>query len=266
VRRGLIAAVAALVLVVAPGAAAGIDPLASAHAVVTVHTDGVLEMLEQLPVRAPSPSPTSWEVTMRQGELFAAPSLVVNDRRLSAGDGKRAGTFLVSRGTHGVRFDWTQPRGRGFVRFGYRLALLGTAYDDVVDLPIPIWEASWTVPVRELTAAGKLPRLAHGRILTWLEPDTLASTITTTRGDVRVRTRNVPAKTRVVLHVVFPRNVLESTQGVNVRKGRGLGTILAARNEDGRAPWWQWVVAAVAVALLSAAVLRTALSRLPRRR
>jgi hypothetical protein len=263
VRRRLIAAAAALVLV--PPAAAGIDPLASAHAVVTVHTDGVLEMLEQLPVHAAAPSPTSWEVTMRQGELFAAPSLVVNDRRLRAGDGKRGGTFLVSRGTHGVRFDWTQPRGRGFVRFGYRLALLGTAYDDVVDLPIPIWESSWTVPVRELTAAVKLPRLAHGRILTWLEPDTLASTITKTRGDVRVRTHDVPAKTRVVLHVVFPRNVLESTQGVNVRRGRGLGTILAARN-DRKAPWWQWVVAALAVVLLSAAVLRTALSRLPRRR
>ena len=77
---------------------------------------------------------------MQRGELFAQPSLVVDGRRYRAGDGKRPGTFRISRGTRGIRFDWLQPGGAHSVRLGYRLALFGTAYTDVVDLGVPVWE------------------------------------------------------------------------------------------------------------------------------
>ena len=128
-------------------AAAKLTQVPSAHAVFTLDPDGVLEVLEQLNVGADDPTPATWQVTMQRGELFAQPSLVVDEQRYTPGDGKRPGTFRISRGTRGVRFDWLQPEGVHSVRLAYRLALFGTAYSDVVDLRVPVWERGWPVPV-----------------------------------------------------------------------------------------------------------------------
>src|SRR5258708_630586 len=81
------------------------------------------------------------------GELFAAPSVVVDDRKLRSSDRPSLDTFLISRGTRGVRISWQQPAGTNTVRLGYRLALLGTAYDDVVDVDVPLWEGDWPARV-----------------------------------------------------------------------------------------------------------------------
>jgi hypothetical protein len=101
---------------------------------------------------------------MQQGELFADP---VRRRERSTPARRRredARTFRVSRGARGIRFDWRQPRGRGSVRLGYRLALVGTAYSDVVDLSVPVWEGDWPAGVDRLTAALRYPRPAQARV------------------------------------------------------------------------------------------------------
>jgi hypothetical protein len=71
----------------------------------------VLEVLERLSVKADQPTPTTWQITMHRGELFAQPSLVVDGRSYRPGDGGQPGTFRISHGTHGIRFDWLQPDG-----------------------------------------------------------------------------------------------------------------------------------------------------------
>ena len=150
--------VLAAALALASPAAADITATPDARAVFTLERNGVLGVLERVTVAADAPSAATWQVTMQRGELFAQPSLFVDGRRYHPGDGKRPGTFRISRGSRGVRFDWLQPPGTRPARLGYRLALFGTAYTDVVDLRVPVWE-SWPTPVGKLTAALKLPRV-----------------------------------------------------------------------------------------------------------
>jgi hypothetical protein len=233
--------------------------------VFTLEPDGVLEVIEQLNVRTDESTPTTWQVTMQQGELFAQPSLVVAGRRYRPGDGTRAGTFRISRGTRGIRFDWLEPRGVRSVTLGYKLALFGTAYTDVVDLRVPVWERDWPVPVRELTAALNLPRVPRGRVIVWVEPRPPETTVTTSRHQIRLRTRNVDADTPLTLHAVLPRNVLSSLDGVNVQARPGLAAILAARRGNHRA-WWPWALAAGVALAVSAVAFRRARSRRPLRR
>ena len=225
----------------------------------------MLQVLERLSVKANQPTPTTWQITMHPGELFAQPSLVVDGRRYRPGDGKRPGTFRISRGTHGIRFDWLQPGGAHSVRLGYRLALFGTAYTDVVDLRVPVWESDWPVPVRDFTAALQLPRVPRGRIIVWAEPRSQETTITTSRTQIRLAARNVDAETPLTLRAVLPRDVLTSVDGVNVEPTSGLAAILDERRGDDRA-WWPWALAAFVVIAVSAVVFRTARSRLPLRR
>jgi hypothetical protein len=261
-RRGIVLGLLALAL---PASAAAKLTETSAHAVFTLDSDGVLEVLERLSVKADQPTRTTWQITMHRGELFAKPSLVVDGRRYRPGDGKRPGMFRISRGTRGIRFDWLQPVGAHSVRLGYRLALFGTAYTDVVDLRVPVWEGDWPVPVRDFAAALHLPRVQHGRIIVWAEPRSQQTTITTSRTQIRLAARKVDAETPLTLRAVLPRNVLASVEGVNVETEPGLAAILDERRGDERA-WWPWTLAAVAAIALSAVVFRTARSRLPLRR
>jgi len=244
---------------------AKLTDMASVQTVVTLEPNGVLDLLERVSVHADRPTAATWQVTMQRGELFAQPSLYVDGRRYGAGDGKRAGTFLISRGPTGIRFDWLQPNGSHSLRIAYRLALAGTAYTDVVDLSIPVWEHDWPVPVRKLTAALKLPRPPRGRVILWIEQRSLEATVTRSGDRIHLRTRTVAAGDPVTLHTVLPRNVLSTFEGVTVKTKPGLAAILAARRGDSRA-WWPWAVAAGVVLVVSAVALRTARSRRRQRR
>jgi hypothetical protein len=264
-RAGLAAGLVALAFAAPAGAKFTGD--SSAQAVITLEPDGVLDVLDRVSVHADEPTPATWQVTMQRGELFAQPSLVVDGDRYHPGDGKRAGTFHISRAVTGIRFDWLQPRGTHSIRIAYRLALVGTAYTDVVDLRVPVWERDWPVPVHELTGTLKLPRPPRGTTIFWVEPQSLQNMLSRSRDQIRVRARDVPAHSPLILHTVLPRNVLTSYEGVNTETKPGLAAILAARRNDGR-DRWPWVLAAgVALTLaISAAALRRARShRLLRR-
>ena len=253
-----VAVAVALAALAVPGAAAGeIVATPAAHAVFTLDSNGVLGVLESMDVRADAATPAAWEVEMQRGELFAEPSLVVNGRRYRPGNGSAPATFRISRGRQGVRFDWLQPGGSGSARLGYRLALFGTAYTDVVDLHVPVWE-SWPVRVPRVTAALKLPRMPRGRVIVWVEPSSGDAAFSTTGDEVRMTVRNVDANHGVTMHAVLPRGVLASTEGLKVERKAGLATVLARRTQRKRTTW-PWLVASVAIIGLAAfVVLRTA--------
>src|SRR5437899_3355392 len=204
---------------------------------------------------------------MLPGELFAAPSVVVDGRGYRAGDVHRARTFRVTRGTRGVRIEWREPSGIRVVRLGYRLAERPIAYRDVVDLRIAIWEKDWPVPLQALTAALHLPRRALSKVRAWVHPASLHAAIVTGRRTVRVRARNVDGQ--VELRAVFPRSVLSSTEAARTASGAGLRSILAEeRVHHSRSSWWIWLLVAVVAAAAAAtgAALRRARSLRPRRR
>jgi hypothetical protein len=256
-------AVAAAALVLAWPAAAEINATPVVRAVFTLERNGVLHVLERMSVAADKPTAATWQVTMQRGELFAQPSLYVDGRRYRPGDGKRPRTFRISRGSRGVRFDWLQPSGAHAVRLAYRLALFGTAYTDVVDLHVPLWESGWPVDVGTLGAALKLPRVPRRHAVVWLEPRAEDSDVSTTGRAIRVQTHGVGAGDALTLRAVLPRSILSAVDGLKVENKPGLEKILADRTSSSRT-WWPWIVAATAVAALSAAVvLRTARWRRP---
>jgi len=247
----------------ASSAATEITATPAVRAVFTLERNGVLGVLERVSITADEPTAATWQVTMQRGELFAQPSLYMDGRRYRPGDGKRPRTFRISRGSRGVRFDWLQPAGAHTVRLGYRLALFGTAYTDVVDLHVPLWESGWPVDVGTLGAALKLPRVPRRHAIVWLEPRAENAAVSTAGRAIRVQTRDVDAGDALTLRAVLPRSVLSAVDGLRVEKKPGLEEVLADRTSNGRT-WWPWIVVAAAVAVLSAAVvLRTARSRRP---
>jgi hypothetical protein len=258
---GRLAFVIAVALALAPSALASSPNISAAHVVLTIEPNGVVDVLEDVTLAAPAAYTAAQEVSMHAGELFAEPSVVVDDRKLHSADRPSATTFLISRGTRGVRISWRQPAGTSTVRLGYRLALLGTAYDDVVDMDVPLWEKDWPGRVALLTGFFRLPRASIGTVRAWVEGTYAGGTLSRSQRDVRVRVQDIPPKRSLQLHVVFPRTVLTGTEGVVVKHGDGLAAILAARNRHAPASWWWWT-AGIALALgLSVALLRTARSR-----
>ena len=89
-------AVALLALALAATAAAANIP--TANVVLTVEPNGVLDVLENVTLASPSAYVAAQEVSMRKGELFAQPSLVVGGHELRAGTAPTRVTFAVSRG------------------------------------------------------------------------------------------------------------------------------------------------------------------------
>ena len=255
-------AVAAAALALAGPAAAEIDATPAVRAAFTLEQNGVLDVLERLSVTAGTPTAATWQVTMQRGELFAQPRLFVDGRRYRPGDGKNPGTFRISRGARGVRFDWLQPSGVHAVRLAYRLALFGTAYTDAVDLHVPLWESGWPVDVGVLRAALNLPRVPRRRAVVWLEPRSETADVSTGGRAIRVQTRDIGARDSLTLRVVLPRSVLSAADGLNVDNGPGLDKILAERRARGRA-WWPWMLALGLLAVLSAVVLGRARLRRP---
>ena len=261
-RALLFLAVAAAALALPSTAAAAIDATPAVRAVFTLERNGVLDVLERVSVAADAPTPSTWQVTMQRGELFAQPSLFVDARRYRPGDGKRPGTFRISRGSRGVRFDWLQPRGAHAVRLGYRLALFGTAYTDVADLHVPLWESGWPVDVGTLVAALKLPRVPRRQAIVWLEPRAENADVSTAGRAIRVQTGTVGAGGSLTLRAVLPRSVLSAVDGLNVENMAGLDKVLADRRSGGRT-WWPWMLALGVIVVLSAAALGTARWRRP---
>jgi hypothetical protein len=240
-------------------------PHAQVH--ITLESNGVIDVLERLTVDSPTALIGTREVGMQPGDLFAAPSIVVDGRRYRAGDTRHPGRFRIVRGTRGVRIEWSEPRGLREVRIGYRLAERPIAYRDVVDLRIALWERDWPVPVGLLTASLHLPRSSPARVRIWLHPSSLSASASRDRRGVRVRARDVEGP--LELRAVFPRSVLTSTEGARTKSGRGLRAILAEeRGHRGGSSWWIWLAAPLVAAGAAAtgAALRRARSRPPSRR
>jgi hypothetical protein len=250
-----------MVLAVPATAAAANVTLERARVNLTVEPNGTVDVSEQRLIRAAAEYTATVDVLMRLGELFAGPGVIVGGRSFHAGDARAATTFLVSRGTKGIRIAWREPSGTHNASLSYRFALRGIAYRDVVDLRLVLWNAG--AALRRLDATLILPRTPRGRVYAWLDPKSSTATVTTARRRVRVHARNLSANESLALRIVFPRAVLTSTSGMIVRPKAGLRQILADQRRGPTHRNWPAIVAGFVVA---GALIATALLYRSRRR
>ncbi len=116
------------------------------------------------------------------------------------------------------------PARRGRSRSRYRFRGLAMAYDDVVDVNLKVWGDEWAAPLADLTAVAHAPAPGAARAaLPRLGAPGLGERRRRTRRrrDDAPRAVNVPAHQFVELRVVFPRSLLTSTAGAQVRSAPG---------------------------------------------
>ncbi len=117
----------------------------------------------------------------------------------------------------------------------YKLSGLAIAYDDVVDVNFQVWGDEWQEPLGQLSALMLLPGDASGeQFFVWGHPVSVRGDTTKGAVDATLRAENIPAEQFVEMRVVFPRDLLTSTAGAQVRSGNALERIVAEERSDAR--------------------------------
>lgn len=116
----------------------------------------------------------------------------------------------------------------------YRMRRVVTVYDDIADLNYQVWGDQWAVSAEEVTAEVLLPAGAtEGDVRVYGHPYGVDGE--TSLGDNGVSpslvARDVPPHTFVEIRVVFPPDLLSTSEGVTVIAGAGLDTILEEEQE-----------------------------------
>ena len=140
-------------------------------------------------------------------------------------------SFGVTDIEDGLRIVWhyqaTDQR-RTFT-ISYRFRGLAVAYDDVVDVNLRVWGEHWPVGVANLTAVMQLPRATElsPSYRVWGSPVWVRGVVARLPDRATLRAAQVPAHQFVEHRVLFPRSLLTSTAGAQVRPGNALGRIVA---------------------------------------
>ena len=186
------------------------------------------------------------------------------------GSNDAAGTFGAERLSRGLRIVWhyVQDGGERTFTLRYRLRGVVTAYDDAVEVAPQVWGNQWESGLGHLDAsvraAGPLPGTRG-----WVEPPWLDHSVSVTRGTVRAEVADIPGKRGVILRVLYPPAALApgAPYAKHVHEGILAATVAreqaaadrAARDrrdlEDTLHHPWAWILAAIAVAIVPAALL-----------
>ena len=186
------------------------------------------------------------------------------------GSSDAAGRFGVVRLPQGLRIVWHYQQNGGERTFTlrYRLRNVVTAYDDAVEVAPQVWGNQWESGLGHLAAsvqaAGALPGTRG-----WIEPPWLDHSVSVTRGDVRAEVEDIPGKRGVILRVLYPpsalapgapyaRHVHENVLAATIAREQAAAD-RAERDrrelEDTLHHPWAWILAALALAIVPAALL-----------
>ncbi|HXV58397.1 MAG TPA: DUF2207 domain-containing protein, partial [Gaiellaceae bacterium] len=186
------------------------------------------------------------EIPLREGESVTDVAVEEDGRPYRPGASAEIGsegapgTFGVAELEDGVRIVWHYRaafEARTFT-IRYRLAGLAVAYDDVVDVNLQVWGDRWQTGLGELHATMTLPGEGAApaeSVRVFGHPAWVSGRTSRAAGEARLEAFDVPAEQYVELRVVFPRELLASTAGAQVRAGNGLASILAEEREDAEA-------------------------------
>jgi uncharacterized membrane protein len=119
----------------------------------------------------------------------------------------------------------------------YRLEGLAVAHDDVVDLYWQAWGDEWQEPLDLLGAAVVLPGDASkGEVKVFGHPASVSGKTSLGADGIspRLSAKDVPPGQFVEMRVLFPRELLTSTEGARVKPGEGLKQIMEQEAADAR--------------------------------
>lgn len=142
-----------------------------------------------------------------------------------------AGTFGISRMSGLARVIWhhvSTDETRTF-ELVYRMTQVVTVYDDVADLLFKVWGEEWAVRADVVTAEVILPTGAsEGEVLVYGHPYGVDGETSLGQDGVspNLEAHGVSPNTFVEIRVVFPPNLLTSSEGVTVVAGAGQDIIL----------------------------------------
>ncbi|HEX2049115.1 MAG TPA: DUF2207 domain-containing protein, partial [Actinomycetota bacterium] len=238
-RAFVVAAAAAVVFVLGAGVAVAREfSLPAAHVEARVLPDGSIRVTEHITYSFTGRFRGGFrEIPLRDGELLVDPA--VSEDGVSYRPGAPAdigsegepGTFGTTAVDGGVRILWhyaAADETRSFT-VAYTLTGVAEAWDDVVDVYLQLWGDEWDVELGRLTGDVTLPRPAPGTVRVWGHAAGVDGG-TELREDGRgasVLAENVPPGQFVEVRLVFPRALLTSTAGAEVRSGTALDRILA---------------------------------------
>ena len=231
-------AVLALVLVPALAAFAKSYHIASADVTIEVQEDGSLLITERLTYDFDGSFSGAYrDVLLKGGETFELVS--VSDELVTYQPGgcaelgctSPAGTYGLDEQPDRARIVWHHSSENEVRTFElvYRMSQVVTVYDDVADLQFQVWGDQWAVQADQVTAEVLLPAgAAEGDVRVFGHPYGVDGE--TSLGEDGVSpslvARGVPAYQFVEIRVVFPPDLLTSSDGVTVIAGAGLDTIL----------------------------------------
>jgi uncharacterized membrane protein len=228
--------------VAAGEAAAKSFSLPQASVAVAVEPDGSLSIEEHITFAFDGSFSGAYrDVPLRQGEVIQDVFVAEEGNRYSPGASAELGSFGVpgtfgtTRVDGGLRIVWhyhALSEVRTFT-VGYRLVGVAVAYDDVVDVNLKVWGDQWEQSLGQLTATLFLPTSATGdSYRVWGHPVSVRGDVTRTAQQADLRAVRVPPHQFVELRVVFPRSVLSSTGGTQVRHEEALDRIVAEERAD----------------------------------
>lgn len=243
--RRLLRLVVALALVALPAlpALAKSYQIAEADVTIRVEGDGSLLVTERLTYDFDGSFSGAYrDIPLYGDETFELVS--IGDERVAYEPGGCAWLGCSSPpGTYGLdeqpglaRVVWhhsSQNETRTF-ELVYRMTGVVTVYDDIADLLFQVWGDQWEVGADAVNARVVLPAgAAEGDVRVYGHPYGIDGE--TFLGDDGVspglEARNVPSHRFVEIRVVFPPDLLESTDGVTVISGNGEDIVVGAEEE-----------------------------------
>lgn len=204
-----------------------------------IQPDGSLLVREQITFDfSGSFSGANRDIPVRKGESIDHVSVSEGTNRYRSGGNTDLGGFAlpgsfgVAQIHNGVRIVWhysAADQQRTFT-LSYRFRGLAIAYDDVVDVNLRVWGDEWPAGLEGLTAAMQLPRATglSPSYRVWGSPVWVHGAVTRLPDRANLQATLVPDHQFVELRVVFPRSLLTSTAGAQVRNGSGLEKIVAS--------------------------------------
>jgi uncharacterized membrane protein len=216
--------------------------LPQATVVVTLQSDGSLLVEEHITFNFDgSFSGAFRDIPARQGEVLDDIFIEERGRQYDPGASAELGssgapyTYGVAQFPDRVRIVWHYSAFSDIRTFtiGYRLRGLAVAYDDVVDVNLKVWGDEWEQQLGQLNAVLLLPKPASGTdYRVWGHPVSVRGDVSRAADHVELRAERVPAHQFVELRTVFPRSLLDSTAGTQVRHEEALDSIVAAEQAE----------------------------------
>jgi uncharacterized membrane protein len=213
---------------------------------VQIQPDGSLLVREQITFDFSGPFSGAYrDIPLRGGESIDHVSVAEGATRYRPGANTELGgfglpdSFGVARIDKGIRIVWhyAATDARRTFTISYRFRGLAIAYDDIVDVNLQVWGSQWPAALTSLRAAMQLaePAALSPSYRVWGSPVWVHGTVTRLPERALLEAALIPDHQFVELRVVFPRALLTSTAGAQVRQGNGLEKIVAAELGSQRA-------------------------------